>query len=309
MSDERRPARPARSGGAARGLGRGLSALLGDDPEPAATPTAAAPGTTPPSGSRAVPIELLHRGRFQPRRQFDAEQIEALADSIRAQGVLQPLLVRPHPDRPGEYEILAGERRWRAAQAARLAEVPVLVRDIDNRAALEIALVENVQRQDLNAIEEARGYRRLVAEFGHTQEEIARVTGKSRPHIANTLRLLNLPDEVLALVEDGKLTAGHVRPLVGHADALAIARDAVRQGLSVRQVEARTHPKPPARQIPRVPDSGSLPNPNVRALENELETLTGMKTLIAEDEGMGTVTFVYADLDQIDGLLTKLRGG
>jgi ParB family chromosome partitioning protein len=286
----------------ARGLGRGLSALLGDDAEPATAPGSSA------AGSRPVPIEHLHRGRFQPRRNFDPEQIQALADSMRAQGVLQPLLVRPHPELPGEYEILAGERRWRAAQVARLTELPVLVRDLGNREALEIALVENVQRQDLNAIEEARGYQRLVEEFGHTQEEIARVTGKSRPHIANTLRLLNLPEEVIVMVEEGKLSAGHVRPLVGHARALEIALDAARYGATVRQIEnmARSWKERPAEET-----RYTLPKPdvNIRALERELETLTGMgnKIMAKNADGVGTIAFYYSNLDQIDELLEKLR--
>jgi ParB family transcriptional regulator, chromosome partitioning protein len=291
MIDDKRPTR----------LGRGLSALLGDDREPA--PPGAA---TMLAGSHPVPIEHLHRNRFQPRRNFDPAQIEALAASIRAQGVLQPLLVRPHPERAGEYEILAGERRWRAAQAAQLTEVPVLVRDIANREALEIALVENVQRQDLNAVEEAHGYQRLITEFGHTQEEIARVTGKSRPHITNTLRLLNLPDEVLALVEEGKLSPGHVRPLIGHAGAIAIAQEAVRRDLSVRQVEARMRAGDKA-----VPPQGRVAAPesdvNLRALEQEFENLTGMKTQISGDGRRGTVVFSYSDLDQIDALRTRLR--
>jgi ParB family transcriptional regulator, chromosome partitioning protein len=290
MIDDKRPTR----------LGRGLSALLGDDAEPVAPAAANAL-----AGSHPVPIEYLHRSRFQPRRNFDPAQIETLAASIRAQGVLQPLLVRPHPERAGEFEILAGERRWRAAQAAQLTEVPVLVRDIANREALEIALVENVQRQDLNAIEEAQGYQRLINEFGHTQEDIARVTGKSRPHITNTLRLLNLPNEVLVLVEEGKLSPGHVRPLVGRVDAIVIAQEAVRRDLSVRQVEARV----------RADDKGA-PSPgraaasegdvNLRALEQEFENLTGMKTQISGDGRRGTVIFSYTDLDQIDGLRARL---
>jgi ParB family transcriptional regulator, chromosome partitioning protein len=291
MIDDKRPTR----------LGRGLSALLGDDSElaaPAAANTAA--------GSHPVPIEYLHRSRFQPRRNFDAEQIEALAASIRAQGVLQPLLVRPHPDRAGEYEILAGERRWRAAQAAQLTEVPVLVRDITNREALEIALVENVQRQDLNAIEEAQGYQRLITEFGHTQEEIARVTGKSRPHITNTLRLLNLPDEVLALVEEGTLSPGHVRPLIGRANAIAVAQEAVRFELNVRQVEARVRAHDKTTSSPaRAPAPEN--DVNLRALEQEFENLTGMKTQISGYGQRGTVVFSYTDLDQIDALRAKLR--
>jgi ParB family chromosome partitioning protein len=293
MSDERKPA---------RGLGRGLSALLGDDET-----ASVAPGTQAPAGARAVPIEHLHRGRFQPRRHFDHEQIEALAESIRVQGVLQPLLVRPHPERPGEFEILAGERRWRAAAAAKLAEVPVLVRETSNREALEIALVENVQRQDLNPIEEARGYQRLVGEFNHTQEEIARVTGKSRPHITNMMRLLNLPDEILDLVEQGKLTAGHARPLVGHPDALVIARQAANLGLSVRQVElrARTGGKQSSPKQPR--EMRPSADVNLRALERELEQATGMQASITDEDGAGTVTFSYSDLDQLDELVAKLR--
>jgi ParB family chromosome partitioning protein len=291
MIDDKRPTR----------LGRGLSALLGDDSEPAALGAA-----NTVAGSHAVPIEYLHRSRFQPRRNFDAEQIEALAASIRAQGVLQPLLVRPHPDRAGEYEILAGERRWRAAQAAQLTEMPVLVRDITNRQALEIALVENVQRQDLNAIEEAQGYQRLITEFGHTQEEIARVTGKSRPHITNTLRLLNLPEEVLALVEEGELSPGHVRPLIGRADAILVAQEAVRRELSVRQVEARVRAHDKA-----APSPGGVIAPqndvNLRALEQEFESLIGMKTQISGDGRRGTVVFSYTDLDQIDALRARLR--
>jgi ParB family transcriptional regulator, chromosome partitioning protein len=296
VSDERRPGR----------LGRGLSALLGEEPAPPlpAGTVAAAPG--PAAGARQVPIERLHRGRVQPRRHFDPEQIEALAQSIRVQGVLQPLLVRPHPELPGEFEILAGERRWRAAQAAQLAELPVLVRDIDNRGALEIALVENIQRQDLNPIEEARGYHRLMTDFGHTQEEIARVTGKSRPHVANTVRLLNLPEEVIALVEEGKLSAGHARPLVGHENALAIAQDAVRQGMNVRQIEAlaKARPAPPAGTAGAAP---APPDPNIKALEREIEELTGLKTRIADKAGEGTLTFTYIDLDQIEELLDMLR--
>ncbi|MGH7072761.1 MAG: ParB/RepB/Spo0J family partition protein, partial [Stellaceae bacterium] len=259
---------------------------------------------------RQVPVERLHRGRFQPRRNFDPEQIAQLAESIRAQGVLQPLLVRPHPELPGEFEILAGERRWRAAQAAQLAELPVLVREIGHREALEIALVENIQRQDLNSIEDARGYQRLLAEFGHTQEEIARVTGKSRPHIANTVRLLNLPEEVIALVEEGKLTAGHVRPLVGQAKAVEIARDAVRYGMNVRQIEARAKAKaemPPTPAPEPAPASASAADPNIKALEREIEELTGIKARITNRNGEGTLTFTYLDLDQIEDLLEKLR--
>jgi ParB family transcriptional regulator, chromosome partitioning protein len=299
MNEERRPARPA------RGLGRGLSALLGDEHSAAEVEAAEAPRER-----RAVPVERLHRGRFQPRRNFDPDQLTALAESIRAQGVLQPLLVRPHPEKPGEYEIVAGERRWRAAQQAQLAEVPVLVRDISDREAMENALVENVQRQDLNPIEEARGYNRLIDEFGRTQDVIARATGKSRSHIANALRLLQLPEEVLAMVEDGRLTAGHARPLVGHERALEIARDALRYGMNVRQVENRVRPpsKRPETEESRRLSPGAASAADLRALEREFETLLGMKAAIAEaGEGRGTITLRYANLEQIDDFLRRLR--
>ena len=284
-------------------LGRGLSALLGDDSEPAP----AAGAGTGHAGAHPVPIEHLHRNRFQPRRNFDPAQIDALAASIRAQGVLQPLLVRPHPERGGEFEILAGERRWRAAQAAQLTQVPVVVRDIADREALEIALVENIQRQDLNAVEEAQGYQRLITGFGHTQEEIARVTGKSRPHITNTLRLLHLPDAVLALVEEGKLTPGHVRPLIGRADAILVAQEAVARALSVREVEARMRADDKAAPSSRPRAGARQGDVNLRALEAEFESLTGMKTRISGDGRRGTVAFVFTDLDQIDALRSRLR--
>jgi ParB family transcriptional regulator, chromosome partitioning protein len=292
MSDEKKGPR----------LGRGLSALLGDDDDTIATGSPAAA-----AGSRPVPIEHLHRGRFQPRRKFDAAQLEALAESIRAQGVLQPLLVRPHPERPGEYEILAGERRWRAAQMAQLVDVPVLVREISDREALEIALVENVQRQDLNPIEEARGYQRLVSEFNHTQDDIARATGKSRPHITNTLRLLTLPEAVIEMVEDGKLSAGHARPLVGNPRAELIAHEAVARNLSVRQVEAIAKAETTKRAAKKPGAAASHTDVNLHALEREFETLTGMKTKIIGDGGLGTIIFAFTNLDQIDAFLAKLR--
>ena len=189
-------------------LGRGLSALLGDEEEDQAQLDRL-------RQTRSLPVERLTPGPFQPRRRFDAEELAELAESIREQGVLQPVLVRRAPD-GDSYEIIAGERRWRAAQLAQLHEIPVLVREFDDRTAMEIALVENVQRRDLTALEEADGYHRLIEEYGHSQEEVARAVGKSRSHVANTLRLLNLPGEVRTLLEDGQLTAGHARTLIGH---------------------------------------------------------------------------------------------
>ncbi|MGE3936182.1 MAG: ParB/RepB/Spo0J family partition protein, partial [Rhodospirillaceae bacterium] len=192
MSEER---------GRTRSLGRGLSALLGEDaPAPAVPPPPAAAAPDDARAARTAPIEFLRPNRYQPRRRFDESEIDALVDSIRANGIIQPILVRPHPDEPGRYEIVAGERRWRAAQRAQLHEVPINVRELSDKSALEVALVENIQRQDLNAIDEAEGYRRLMAEFGHTQEDIATTIGKSRSHIANTLRLLSLPAPVQQLV-------------------------------------------------------------------------------------------------------------
>ena len=213
-----------------RGLGRGLSALLGEEGGEGATAEA-------PRNPRSVPVEMLHPGRYQPRRNFDAESQQALVESVRSQGILQPLLVRRHPELDGHFEIVAGERRWRAAQAAQLHEVPVLLRELADREALEIALVENVQRQDLNPLEEAEGYRRLIDEFSHTQEDLAHRVGKSRSHIANTLRLLTLPEDVRLLLQSGKITAGHARALLGIEDAGELAKEIVRRGMSVREAE------------------------------------------------------------------------
>src|SRR3546814_664800 len=189
-------------------LGRGLAALFGGENEDYAS-------LDKVRSSKTVPIEHLRPGRFQPRHHFDEAAVDALAESIKAQGILQPILVRRHPDRPNEFEIVAGERRWRAAQRAKLHEVPVVIRDLSDAQSLELAIVENVQRQDLTPLEEAEGYRRLIDDFQHTQEDLARTLGKSRSHIANTLRLLALPEGVKLLLGEGKLTAGHARTLIG----------------------------------------------------------------------------------------------
>src|SRR5713226_7916208 len=216
--------------GKRRNLGRGLSALFGEESDDIAAADRQRVG-------KSVPIGFLRAGRFQPRHRFDDDALRALADSIREKGVLQPLLVRRHPDAANSYEIIAGERRWRAAQLAQLHEVPVVIKELDDRAALEIALVENVQREDLTALEEAEGYRRLMEEFGYTQEALGTAVGKSRSHVANMMRLLALPDPVRALVESGALTAGHARALLNAADPEGLAREIVRRGLNVRQAE------------------------------------------------------------------------
>ena len=214
-----------------RHLGRGLSALLGgDDGEPPLDAAMLA-------NARTVPIEFLHPSKLQPRADFNDERLQQLAQSIREQGVLQPILVRAHRTHQGEYEIVAGERRWRAAQLAQLHEVPVVQKDLSDRDTLEIALIENIQRQDLNPIEEARGYRRLMQEFAYTQEVLSDRIGKSRPHIANLLRLLELPDIVRTMIAEGKLSQGHARALINLPNAAALAEIIVEKGLSVREAE------------------------------------------------------------------------
>jgi len=283
-----------------RGLGRGLSALFGDDEGPSAVPQSH-------ENPRSLPIEQLKPSRFQPRRNFDAEHLEALTESVREKGILQPILVRRDPSEPHRYEILAGERRWRAAQAAQLHEIPVIVREMDDRGASEIALIENIQRQDLNAIEEGEGYRRLIEEFGHTQEELGRALGKSRSHIANTMRLLSLPGEVKAMIADGRVSAGHARALVTARDPLSLARRIEQEGLSVRGIEAALReekaPKLKPVKLPRHKDA------NVDALEKELAQLFGLKITIAADGDAGSLTIHYRTLDQLDEILKKLRAG
>ena len=283
-----------------RGLGRGLSALLGEEGGEGAAEA--------PRNARAVPVELLHPGRFQPRRNFDAESQQALVESIKAQGILQPLLVRRHPDIDGHFEIVAGERRWRAAQAAQLHEVPVLLRDIGDRDALEIALVENVQRQDLNPLEEAEGYRRLLDEFHHTQEDLARAIGKSRSHITNLLRLLALPEEVRELVREGKLTPGHARCLVGMENAAEVAHRIVKSGMSVRQVERLAQAQ--SRHKEKLEKPASLAGPrdaDTTVLERELTQLLGLKVQIVFDGQGGILSIHYQTLDQLDDVLRRLN--
>ncbi|GHD39657.1 chromosome segregation DNA-binding protein [Thalassobaculum fulvum] len=290
-------------------LGRGLSALLGDEEEDQAQLDRL-------RQTRSLPVERLAPGPFQPRRRFDAEDLSELAESIREQGVLQPVLVRRAAD--GEtYEIIAGERRWRAAQLAQLHEIPVLVREFDDRTAMEIALVENVQRRDLTALEEADGYHRLIAEYGHSQEDIARAVGKSRSHVANTLRLLNLPTEVRALLEDGQLTAGHARALLGQDDAAELAREVVTRKLNVRDTEKlvqrrRMEPSAPRPRKPRGQGGGQAADkdPDTLAVERDLGDRLGLAVSIDHDAGSGggSVTVRYSDLDQLDLVIERLSG-
>jgi len=275
-----------------RGLAKGLSALLGDAP-------AAGPAT---GGARTVPIELLGPSPLQPRRLFAEEDLADLAQSIAAQGVLQPILVRPDPKAHGRYEIVAGERRWRAAQRARLHEVPVLVRELRDVEVLGIALIENLQRADLNPLEEASGYQRLAAEFGHTQDAIADLVGKSRSHVANALRLLTLPGEVKAWLDAGKLSAGHARALIGTNDPVALARVIIARGLNVRQTERLAKKGPPRPRTQRA-------DANVKALEHDLAEAIGLDVAVrhAPKHG-GALTIKYKTLDQLYDVVRRLKG-
>ncbi|WP_026873247.1 ParB/RepB/Spo0J family partition protein [Inquilinus limosus] len=286
-------------------LGRGLDALFGEAEE-ADIAAASAPGE--PRAPRSLPIEFLSPGPFQPRRKFDDAELDRLVESIRTQGVLQPLLVRPVEGKPDRYHIIAGERRWRAAQKAKLHEVPVVVRPMSDREALQIAIIENVQRQDLTALEEAEGYQRLLDEFGLTQEEVAQAVGKSRSHIANTLRLLDLPDTVLAQLQEGLLTAGHARALLGCPDPEAAARTVIAKGLNVRQTEqlardAREQPSP-------APSRPAMRDPNIVALERDIETRLGYRVKIdtQNNNTSGTIHIQWSNLDQFAALLKRLQG-
>ncbi|MCV6596308.1 MAG: ParB/RepB/Spo0J family partition protein, partial [Mangrovicoccus sp.] len=228
-----------------RGLGRGLSALMADvAPQPEPTAQAA-----PRRPDMSLPIEQVEPNPDQPRRSFNEVALQELADSIREKGILQPLIVRPFGGEPKTYQIVAGERRWRAAQAAQLHEVPVIVRDFTDTEVLEIAIVENIQRADLNPIDEARGYAQLIERFGHTQEKLGEVMGKSRSHIANSLRLMQLPDEVQGMLAEGALSAGHARALITSEDASTLARQVVAKGLSVRDTEKLAKGKAPSNRV------------------------------------------------------------
>lgn len=280
-------------------LGRGLAALLGDAQSPAVSNSASVN-----TGSIVnIAIERLEPGIFQPRKSVEPRALADLADSIRAQGVLQPLLARPHPTKTDCFEIIAGERRWRAAQLAEIHEVPVLVRSLTDEQAAAAGLVENLQRQDLNPIEEAEGYQRLLEEFGNTQEDVATAVGKSRSHVANTLRLLNLPATVKEEVRKGALTAGHARALVGKPDAEKLALAIISRGLNVRQAEALTTSK----TGPGPGSSAARPkDPETAALEQDLSERLGLKVEILFDGKGGAVRIQYRSLDQLDGLIALL---
>jgi len=285
-----------------RGLGRGLSALLGEAEE-------ISHAVDPAHGVREIPIELVRANSKQPRLHFAEEELAELAESIREKGVLQPILVRPAQDRPGEYEIVAGERRWRAAQRAGVRAIPALVRQMGDLEAFEIAIIENVQRADLNPIEECRAYWALMGELQVTQEEVARRVGKSRSHVANTLRLMSLPESVQDHLIAGRLTAGHARALLTAPNAEALAEQVVARGLSVRDTEAlardKTDAAPKKASGPRKPPKDA----DTAALEVDLEEALGMSVDIADRGGVGEVRIKYASLEQLDEICRRLTRG
>ncbi|MDD9908284.1 MAG: ParB/RepB/Spo0J family partition protein [Ahrensia sp.] len=289
-------------------LGRGLAALIGEMDQPLAVAT---PQSKPAlsASDRLVAIESVTPNRANPRLDFDDEELEELARSIKAHGVVQPILVRPAGSSNHEWEIIAGERRWRAAQRAELHEVPIVIREVNDRQSLELALIENVQRSNLNAIEEAKGYSQLMEEHGYTQQELAKEIGKSRSHIANVLRLMKLPQKVQDMVTSGDLSSGHARALIGHDDCEPLADKIVSDGLSVREAERLAAGQDGANKIvwERGRRDKQRRSADTLALEDRLTQYLGLKTAIKEGRGeTGRVSISYRDLDQLDGLVQRL---
>ena len=286
MADE-----PAR-----RRLGRGLASLIGD------MGAETNKNTERSRSQRRVSIEFLHPNPRNPRRQFAVTELDELAASIKERGIIQPIAVRPAPGASGSFEIIAGERRWRAAQRAGIHDVPVVVLDVSDAEALELAIIENVQREDLKPLEEAAGYQALGAEFKHGQDEIAGIVGKSRSHVANMLRLLKLPEAVQAFIRSGELSAGHARALIGNANAETLAREIVARGLNVRQVEelVRDH-------VPRKPRAARVKDADTAALEKRLGDALGLKVAIDHHGERGAVHIVYRNLDQLDDIVKRLE--
>lgn len=325
---------------ARRGLGRGLSALLGeappraDDAGPAATvtpissaptyvpsPFAVAPPAPTPApaapvvaaaeagGVKPIPIDLIQRNPTQPRKFFDESELAELAESIRIHGVLQPILVRPVRGVENRYEIIAGERRWRASQIAGLHAIPALVRQaVDEVEVLEIAIIENVQRTDLNPIEEAQGYQALIDRFGRTQQDIADVVGKSRPHIANMLRLLALPEEILDMVRDGRLSAGHARAILTAPDPMLLAQRVIAEGLNVREIERLAGLAKEGKDV-KTPAAKPEKDADTRALETKLGDLLGLGVVINAKGEAGEIRIAYKKLEQLDDICRRLSGG
>ena len=278
---------------AKKGLGRGLSALFGDIEKK--------------SGSHQVqtnkiPIADLERNKYQPRTIFDEEKLDELSSSIKENGVIQPIAVRPNKYEPGKFEIVAGERRWLAAQKAGLNEVPVVVLDIDDQKSLEIAIVENVQRQDLNVVEEARGYQKLIKEFGYDHKKISKFMSKSRSHVSNTLRLLSLPEDIIGLIEEEKLTAGQARPLIGMPNASEVAENIVKKKVAAREVELLAKRKKGGKNTRKIED------PNIAFVRNEIESKLGLNVeIVNKKNNSGKITIKYKSLDQFELISKKLR--
>ena len=272
-----------------KGLGRGLSSLLGDTQKKVET--------------NKIPIKDLSRNKFQPRKNFNKESLEELTNSIREQGVIQPIIVRPDKTKDGKYEIIAGERRWLASQNAGLHEIPVVILDVDDNKSLEFAIVENIQRQDLNPIEEAKSYQRLINDFNYNQEKLSKFIGKSRSYIANSLRLLGLPEEVLAMLVSGSLSAGHARTLIGLNNASEIGKKIIKRKLSVRQSEVLARQfKDKKFKLVHKKDS------NILDLQKDLEEKTGLSVSINNKKNnYGTISFEYRDLDQLDKLINTIK--
>ncbi|MEM0948419.1 MAG: ParB/RepB/Spo0J family partition protein [Pseudomonadota bacterium] len=285
-----------------RGLGRGLSALMADVGVPE-TEEAHAPSPA----ETVIPVAQIVPNPDQPRRQFKQSALEELAASIREKGVIQPLILRPDPSDVKRYQIVAGERRWRAAQLAQVHDLPAIVRTLDDVEVLEIAIIENIQRADLNAVEEALGYRQLLDRFGHTQEKLAEALGKSRSHVANTLRLLGLPDEVQKMLAEGRISAGHARALLTVADPIALAREIERRDLSVRETERLAKSAQAGKKRRGAKHTQSEKDADTRALEGDLMAVLRMKVSI-DHKGTngGTVSIRYGSLDQLDRLCQRL---
>ena len=277
---------------AKKGLGRGLSALFGD---------IEVKSSSSDLNTNSLPIADLERNKFQPRLIFDEGKLEELSSSIKENGIIQPIAVRPNKYENGKYEIIAGERRWLAAQRAGLNKVPVVVLDVDDQKSLEIAIIENVQRQDLNIIEEAKGYQRLVQEFGYDHEKISKFMSKSRSHISNTLRLLNLPKDIVGLLEEGKLTAGQARPLIGLPNASEIAENIVKKKVAAREIELLVKNK-------KIKSKSDIRDPNIQFIQNEIESKLGLSIeIVNKKNNSGKIVIKYKSLDQFELISKKLR--
>ena len=277
---------------AKKGLGRGLSALFGD---------IEVKSSSSDLNTNSLPIADLERNKYQPRSIFDEDKLDELSSSIKENGIIQPIAVRPNKYENGKYEIIAGERRWLAAQRAGLNKVPVVVLDVDDQKSLEIAIIENVQRQDLNIIEEAKGYQRLVQEFGYDHEKISKFMSKSRSHISNTLRLLNLPHDIIGLLEEEKLTAGQARPLIGLPNASEIAENIVKKKVAAREVESLVKNK-------KIKKKSDIEDPNIQFIKNEIESKLGLGIeIFNKKNNSGKVVIKYKSLEQFELISKKLR--